>query len=305
MTAPKNRSAKARSTKPADQIIDAAVSDPPVQARATAEPPPVTPPAPLPVIKDDPCAPPEPYDPADYRWVPVRRKPRYDGWTEEKQRRFIEVLADTGQVRLAAKAVGMSRENAYKLRRAAHGAAFARAWDAAREQAGSFIEDVAFERALEGIEQPVFDEFGQVVATRRVFNDRLLMFLLRSLKPERYARHALASLAATIPDRPAEAVLGERLAALEPALPAPPEQLLGAEALADELEIAQIADGSLPQYLAEQRAELPPEMAQYARGKAACDKFDAGGKLSDEEFVEYCHHIDPSQRTERRRIRYR
>ena len=305
MTAPKNRSAKARSTKPADQIIDAAVSDPPAAARATAEPPPVTPPAPLPVIADDPCAPPEPYDPADYRWVPVRRKPRYDGWTEEKQRRFIEVLADTGQVWLAAKAVGMSRENAYRLRRAAHGAAFARAWDAAREQAGSFIEDVAFERALEGIEQPVFDEFGQVVATRRVFNDRLLMFLLRSLKPERYARHALASLAATIPDRPAEAVLGERLAALEPALPAPPEQLLGAEALADELEIAQIADGSLPQYLAEQRAELPPEMAQYARGKAACDKVEAGGEYTDEEFVDYCHHIDPSQRTERRRIRYR
>ena len=33
---------------------------------------------------------PEEYDPADYRWVPVRRAPRYDGWTEEKQRRFIE-----------------------------------------------------------------------------------------------------------------------------------------------------------------------------------------------------------------------
>src|SRR4051812_25006881 len=31
----------------------------------------------------------QPYDPAEYRWVPVRRKPRLDGWTEEKQRRFI------------------------------------------------------------------------------------------------------------------------------------------------------------------------------------------------------------------------
>ena len=207
MTAPKTRSAKPRAKSPATPKVAPAPVPPPV--------------ATLPALAEDPCAPPEAYDPADYRWVPVRRKPRYDGWTEEKQRRFIEVLADTGQVRLAAQAVGMSRENAYKLRRAAHGAAFARAWDAAREQGGAFIEDVAFERALEGIEHPVFDEFGQVVATRRVFNDRLLMFLLRSLKPERYARHALASLAATIPDRPAEAVLGERLAALEPALPAP------------------------------------------------------------------------------------
>ncbi|MFN3726275.1 MAG: hypothetical protein ACK4SZ_08220 [Allosphingosinicella sp.] len=45
--------------------------------------------------------PPAAYDPADYRWVPVRRRPRYDGWTEEKQRRFI-VLADTGLVSAAA-----------------------------------------------------------------------------------------------------------------------------------------------------------------------------------------------------------
>ena len=52
---------------------------------------------------DDPFALAAPdYDPAEYRWVPVRRRPRYDGWTEEKQRRFIEVLADSGLVGLAA-----------------------------------------------------------------------------------------------------------------------------------------------------------------------------------------------------------
>ena len=99
--------------------------------------------------------PPETYDPAAYRWVPVRRVPRLDGWTEEKQRRFIETLADTGLVGVAAKAVGMSRESAYRLRRSAHGAAFARAWDAARHHAGGLIEDVAFERAIEGVEHEV------------------------------------------------------------------------------------------------------------------------------------------------------
>jgi hypothetical protein len=64
----------------------------------------------------DGAPPPEGYDPADYRWVPVRRRPRTDGWTEEKQRRFIEVLADTGLVSAADKggeiyrfAGGMSR----------------------------------------------------------------------------------------------------------------------------------------------------------------------------------------------------
>ena len=49
----------------------------------------------LPAVTDDDDADlvPVDYDPADYRWVPVRRRPRLDGWTEEKQRRFIEVLA--------------------------------------------------------------------------------------------------------------------------------------------------------------------------------------------------------------------
>ncbi len=267
---------------------------------------------------EDPCAPPEPYDPAEYRWVPVRRRARYDGWTEEKQRRFIEVLADTGQVRLAARDVGMTRENAYRLRRAPHAAAFARAWDAARAQAGSLIEDVAFERALEGIEHNVYDEHGAVVCTKRVFNDRLLMFLLRNLKPERYARHALATLAArsappgeTIEGNPGAALI-DSLSALEPHPPVAPEALLGADTLADELELAEAIDGALPHFLREQRAERPAalvaheaEQAQLARGKAAEERQLAGEKLSDQEFADLCKYYDPADRPEPSRKRYR
>ncbi|MBX7500811.1 hypothetical protein K3181_05095 [Qipengyuania sp. YG27] len=93
------------------------------------------------------------YDPAEYRWVPVRRRPRHDGWTKEKQRRFIEVLADTGLVGAACKEVGMSRASAYRLRRAAHAGAFARAWELARERAGALIEDIAL-AALPSAAQP-------------------------------------------------------------------------------------------------------------------------------------------------------
>lgn len=134
---------------------------------------------------DDALAAPEEYDPADYRWVPVRRKPRFDGWTEEKQRRFIEVLADTGLVGTAAKAVGMSRETAYRLRRSDHGAAFARAWDAARHHAGGLIEDIAFERAIEGVEHEVYNDCGEVVGARLVHDNRLLKWLLSHLKADR------------------------------------------------------------------------------------------------------------------------
>jgi hypothetical protein len=256
---------------------------------------------------DDVAHPPETYDPADYRWVPVRRQPRYDGWTEEKMRRFIETLADTGQVSLAAKAVGLSRESAYKLRRAPHGAAFARAWDAARHHAGSFLEDVAFERAIEGVEHNVYNEYGEAICTRRVYNDRLLMFLLRHLKPERYAADALAAPAP--PPEPVEA----SLRALEPALPAPPEQLLGPETLADELELADIGDGLLPHFLSEQRPQRSPgRLAAEAlaereeRGKAALDKAGRkAGELSQSELTDMCRYLDPAGRAEPARKRYR
>ena len=82
-------------------------SDPAAFARAAGAAEPVA--AALPALSED-APPPELYDPADYRWVPVRRVPRRDGWTEEKQRRFIETLADTGLVNVAARAVGMSRQ---------------------------------------------------------------------------------------------------------------------------------------------------------------------------------------------------
>lgn len=253
-------------------------------------------------VTQDEDAPPQPRNPADYRWVPVCRVPRYDGWTEEKQRRFIETLADTGLVNVACKAVGMSRESAYRLRRSAHGVAFGRAWDAARQHAAGLIEDIAFERAIEGTEREVLSPHGEVIATRLVHDNRLLQYLLRHLRPERYGR-ARAPTADPAPDAagpPDMPTLQETLRAMEPVLPAPPETLLDPETLDHELELADLADGKLPQFLAEQR---PPKSAEQlaadeaaardARGAAALEKSEAGGKLTDEEFADQCYHLDP------------
>lgn len=241
------------------------------------------------------------YDPADYRWVPVRRRPRYDGWTEEKQRRFIETLADTGLVTVAAKAVGMSKETAYRLRRAPHGAAFARAWDAARHHAGGLIEDIAFERAIEGVEQDVYNGCGEVVAARLVYDNRLLRYLLSHLKPERYGARAATPM-------PAEPALVESLRAMEPVLPAPPEQLLEPDDLAHELLLAQAADGVLPHFLNEQhppksdaRIAAEEAAARMKRGEAALAKREAGGTLTDDEFADECYYIDPVSNSARRR----
>jgi hypothetical protein len=63
-----------------------------------------------------------------------------------------------------------------------------------RGQAGGLIEDIAFERAIEGTEQEVLDREGNVIATRLVHDNRLLKYLLSHLKPERYGTgHAPAA----------------------------------------------------------------------------------------------------------------
>ena len=43
-------------------------------------------------------------------FLPVPLRARADGWTPERQARFIGLLAETGSVVEAARAVGMSRE---------------------------------------------------------------------------------------------------------------------------------------------------------------------------------------------------
>lgn len=76
--------------------------------------------------------------------------------------RFLEVVAATGNVRLAAGAAGVSRDAPYK--RAARSPAFAARWTRAREDAIDTLEAEARRRALSG-------------------SDALLMFLLRALRP--------------------------------------------------------------------------------------------------------------------------
>lgn len=56
---------------------------------------------------------------------------RADGWTAERQLRFLDALARTCSVSKAAAAAGMSRESAYRPRDRRDGALFAALWDRA------------------------------------------------------------------------------------------------------------------------------------------------------------------------------
>lgn len=111
---------------------------------------------------------------------------RHDGWTPERQVAFIEALADTGSVAAACKAVDMSTVGAYHLRRQPGAESFRAAWLAALQLGVARVEDVAMDRALNGVEEPLYS-YGKLVGSRTRYNDRLLMFILRNRAPDRFA----------------------------------------------------------------------------------------------------------------------
>lgn len=120
-------------------------------------------------------------------FTPVPRlSERHDGWTPARQIAFIEALSDTGSVASACKAVDMSTVGAYQLRRREGAEEFRAAWNAALDCGVRRCEDVAMERALNGVEEPVFSTTEQI-GTRTRYNDRLLMFILRNRLPDRFA----------------------------------------------------------------------------------------------------------------------
>ena len=129
-------------------------------------------------------------------FAPVPRlKDRSNGWKPQVQAAFIEALADTGSVVAACRRVGRSDNGAYQLRRQPGAEEFAAAWEAALDHGVRRIEDVAMDRALYGVEVPVYC-FGNLVGSRTVYNDRLVMFMLRNRAPHRFAEGHARGLSA-------------------------------------------------------------------------------------------------------------
>lgn len=188
------------------------------------------------------------YDPDQYDWYPVLRRPRADGWTPAKQRLFIETLADTASPKQATDAVGMSRESAYKLRRSPGGEGFAAAWDAAIQQGSKRLVDLAFERAVDGVEEPVWDAEGRVIGLKTRYNDGLLMFLLRSHQPERYRFAARDVRQANEPPPPQLPPVADAVARLAPARPDKPHELMDSEELEARVMVADMCGGEMPHW---------------------------------------------------------
>lgn len=113
---------------------------------------------------------------AGRRSRPQVKAGRPTDWTQAKADKFIEVLADSCNVSLAARAIRRSVSNVYKQRQS--NATFRAAWDQALAIGYARLEMMMLERALHGVEKTVKLTSGESRIMRE-YNDRVALALLR------------------------------------------------------------------------------------------------------------------------------
>lgn len=107
---------------------------------------------------------------------------RRDGWTLSKQTQFLRQLSATHSVSEAARSIGMTRQSAYRLRSRLKGKPFDLAWEVAFHHSFDVLAHAALERALNGVEVPVFYQ-GEQVGEYRRYDERLTVALLAGVTP--------------------------------------------------------------------------------------------------------------------------
>jgi phosphatidylserine/phosphatidylglycerophosphate/cardiolipin synthase-like enzyme len=115
------------------------------------------------------------------------KQPKRNGLKEERQRKFIAALAASGVVTDAARAAGATAEAFYHLRNRPGAEEFRAAWDAAVDRGIARVESAAIGRAINGVDRMVVSA-GQLMGYDRSFNESLVMFILRSRRPDRYGQ---------------------------------------------------------------------------------------------------------------------
>jgi hypothetical protein len=118
------------------------------------------------------------YEAADrLAFDPVPLRYREDGLTPEKQRAYVEALADTGVAREAAARVGLTEQAINRVRRRADARSFDNACEAAHLFGARRLRSIAWERAIEGTLKGHYYH-GELISQERVHDNRLLIYLL-------------------------------------------------------------------------------------------------------------------------------
>jgi DNA-binding transcriptional regulator YdaS (Cro superfamily) len=143
---------------------------------------------------------------------PIPLRYRKDGLTPDKQREYVEALADTGIAKEAAARIGVSEQAVNRARRRADARSFDLACEAAVRIAAKRVRSIAFERAIEGTIKRHYYH-GELKCEERVYDNRLLVYLLGKIESQ------------IEPPPEAEAIAANWepwMAAIEQGLPCPP-----------------------------------------------------------------------------------
>lgn len=125
--------------------------------------------------------------------VPLARK-RHDGWSPDRQQRFLAALHAMGVVATAAKSVGMSGRSAYRLRNRPEAASFAAAWDKLLAESRDRALDHAMSVAMNTrLQQRTYR--GQFIGLVTASDDRMVLAALRASGVAQRYRHGASSLA--------------------------------------------------------------------------------------------------------------
>lgn len=100
-----------------------------------------------------------------------------------RQAAFLAAFRTTACVSTAAKAAQIGRRRHYHWLK--EDADYRLAFERVKEETIGALEDEAVRRAYEGWLEPVFYQ-GRQCGTKRRYSDKLLMFLLKAWRPERY-----------------------------------------------------------------------------------------------------------------------
>lgn len=102
---------------------------------------------------------------------------------KEWQQPFLNALRRSFNVTRAARAAGVARKTAYHYR--ANDPDFAEQWNDALGQGIDSAEAEAYRRAVRGVIKPVYQN-GKEVGKVKEYSDTLLIFLLKSHRPQVY-----------------------------------------------------------------------------------------------------------------------
>lgn len=108
---------------------------------------------------------------------------RHDAFDGRRKRIFLDALGTGGCLRDAARRAGVSHQTVYNHQRS--DPTFARQCELALSMASTDLELHAWERAVHGVEEPVYQR-GEQVGTRLKRSDAMLRMLLQAAKPKKY-----------------------------------------------------------------------------------------------------------------------